>query len=460
MQMKKTTLLFSLLLLFFATLNAQKSGNPVFPGRYADPEATVLGDKYWIYPTFSAPYNQQVFMDAFSSSDLVNWTKHSNIIDTAQVKWAKRAMWAPAIVEKGGKYYLFFAANDIQSNESEGGIGIGVSERPEGPFRDYLERPLIDKFHNGAGHNSVINVPGTDEWFIVYHRRPLTEKDGNSRMTCIDKLEFGADDKILPVVMTNEGVGARPVNKINSFAGQKKTSQKYIQLFNGKNLEGWYTFLKGKGKNSDPNEVFTVKNGNIVISGEEFGCITTDEEFENYKLTVEFKWGERTFAPRVDRARDSGILLHSVGEDGGSGGIWMYSIESQIIEGGTGDIIIVGDGTDNFSATTTVKPGELEESCFYDPEGEARTFVRGRIDWHSRDPQWEDKKDFRGVNDVERPVGQWNRIECYAIGSELLIYLNGKLVNRACSVKPQKGKIQIQSEGAEIFIRKVDLQRL
>ena len=241
---------------------------------------------------------------------------------------------------------------------------------------------------------------------------------------------------------------------------RRKLHKKYIQLFNGKNLEGWYTFLKGKGKNSDPNEVFTVKNGNIVISGEEFGCITTDEEFENYKLTVEFKWGERTFAPRVDRARDSGILLHSVGEDGGSGGIWMYSIESQIIEGGTGDIIIVGDGTDNFSATTTVKPGELEESCFYDPEGEARTFVRGRIDWHSRDPQWEDKKDFRGVNDVERPVGQWNRIECYAIGSELLIYLNGKLVNRACSVKPQKGKIQIQSEGAEIFIRKVDLQRL
>ncbi|MEA5063774.1 MAG: DUF1080 domain-containing protein [Petrimonas sp.] len=260
--------------------------------------------------------------------------------------------------------------------------------------------------------------------------------------------------------MTNEGVDVRPLDKAGSFSGRMNTSQKYIQLFNGENLDGWYTFLKGKGKNSDPDKVFTVKNGNIVISGEEFGCITTDEEFENYKLTVEFKWGERTFTPRADRARDSGILLHSVGEDGASGGTWMHSIESQIIEGGTGDIIIVGDGTDNFSATTNVKPGVLEGAYFYDPEGEVKTFVRGRIDWHSRDPQWEDKKGFRGADDVEKPLGQWNRIECYATGSNLLIYLNGKLVNRIYNVKPQKGKIQIQSEGAEIFIRKVDLQRL
>ncbi|MDD3789424.1 MAG: DUF1080 domain-containing protein [Petrimonas sp.] len=232
-----------------------------------------------------------------------------------------------------------------------------------------------------------------------------------------------------------------------------------MQLFNGKNLDGWYTFLKGKGKNVDPNNVFTVKNGNIVISGEEFGCITTDEEFENYKLTVEFKWGGKTFAPRADRARDSGVLLHSVREDGGSDGTWMHSIEAQVIEGETGDIIIVGDGTDDFQVTTTVKPGLREGSYIYDPAGETRTFTRGRIDWYSRDQQWEDKTGFRGAKDVEKPVGQWNRYEIYVKGSDLLIYLNGKLVNRAYNVKPRKGKIQIQSEGAEIFIRKVNLQR-
>ena len=72
------------------------SGNPVFPGWYADPEGAVLGKTFWIYPTYSAPYNQQVFFDAFSSPDLVRWTKHSRILDTNAIAWAKRAMWAPS----------------------------------------------------------------------------------------------------------------------------------------------------------------------------------------------------------------------------------------------------------------------------------------------------------------------------------------------------------------------------
>lgn len=236
--------------------------------------------------------------------------------------------------------------------------------------------------------------------------------------------------------------------------------KQHRDLFNGKNLDGWYTFLRGKGVNNDPNKVFTVKNGNIVISGEEFGCITTYEEFENYKLTVEFKWGDRTFAPREDRARDSGILVHSVGEDGGSEGIWMYSIECQMIEGGTGDVIVVGDGSENYAATSAVKKGNKEGSYIYDPKGEERTFHQGRIDWHSRDLKWEDVKGFRGADDVENPVGKWNRIECYVNKGEMLIYLNGKLVNRVYDLKPQRGKIQIQSEGAELFVRKVHLAGL
>ena len=131
---------------------APRSGNPILPGWYADPEAHVFAGQYWIYPTYSAPYDQQTFMDAFSSHDLVTWTKHERIIDTASVKWARRAMWAPSIVEKNGRYYLFFGANDIQSDSQPGGggIGVAVSDKPEGPFRDLLGRPLIDKFHNGA----------------------------------------------------------------------------------------------------------------------------------------------------------------------------------------------------------------------------------------------------------------------------------------------------------------------
>ncbi|MBC7934843.1 MAG: family 43 glycosylhydrolase [Rhizobacter sp.] len=299
------------------------SGNPIFKGWYADPEAAIFQKKYWIYPTFSAPYNKQVFFDAFSSPDLINWTKHSRILDTTAIKWAKRAMWAPAVVEKNGKYYFFFGANDIQSNNEYGGIGVAVSDKPEGPFTDHLNKPLIDSFYNGAqpidqfvfkdrdgkyyllyggwrhcniaqlnndfsgfipfangttfieitpegfvegafmllkngkyyfmwseggwtgpdysvayaisdspfgpfkrigkilqqdstiakgaGHHSVVNVPGTDNWYIIYHRRPLNEKDGNSRETCIEKLHFDKDGFIKPVKITNEGVQKRTI---------------------------------------------------------------------------------------------------------------------------------------------------------------------------------------------------------------------------------------------------------
>ena len=74
------------------TAEAQtRSGNPILPGWYADPEAHVFDGQYWIFPTYSAPYDQQTFMDAFSSRDLVTWEKHSRILDIASVPWARRA---------------------------------------------------------------------------------------------------------------------------------------------------------------------------------------------------------------------------------------------------------------------------------------------------------------------------------------------------------------------------------
>lgn len=296
----------------------QTAGNPIFEGWYADPEGIIFDDQYWIYPTYSAPYEEQVFMDAFSSPDLVNWTKHERIIDTSSVKWVKRAMWAPAIVKKDNKYFLFFGGNDIQNDNEYGGIGVAVSDKPEGPFKDHIGKPLIDKFYNGAqpidqfvfqdkdgsyyiyyggwkhcnvaklnddftgivpfedgtlykevtpenyvegpfmfihndkyyfmwseggwtgpdysvayaiadspfgpfkriekilqqdseigrgaGHHSVIHEPKSDKWYIVYHRRPLTETDGNHRVTCIDEMVFDENGYIKPVKMTNEGV--------------------------------------------------------------------------------------------------------------------------------------------------------------------------------------------------------------------------------------------------------------
>ncbi|MET3977828.1 beta-xylosidase [Mucilaginibacter sp. UYP25] len=326
--MRKSIILLLLPAFILQAAYAQKSikktsGNPIAQGWYADPEATIFGKQYWVYPTYSDKYNKQVHFDAFSSPDLVNWTKHDNVLDSSNVKWAKRAMWAPAIVQKGGKYYFFFGANDIQSDKEYGGIGVAVANKPEGPFKDYLGKPLIDKIVNGAqpidqfvfkdtdgqyyiiyggwghcniaklksdftgvepaadgkifkeitpqgyvegpimfirkgkyyfmwseggwtgpdyqvayavsnsingpfkkigvvlkqdpaiatgaGHHSVVQVPGKDEWYIIYHRRPLTETDGNHRVTCIDKMIFDKDGLIKPVKMTNEGVSANRI---------------------------------------------------------------------------------------------------------------------------------------------------------------------------------------------------------------------------------------------------------
>src|ERR1700712_3305498 len=117
-----------------SVIKKEYSGNPLFQGWYADPEARIFNHECWVYPTYSDAYDKQVYMDAFSSPDLVNWTKHTRVLDTMNVKWARRAVWAPSVVEKNGKYFLFFGANDIQNNQQAGGIGIASSDSPGGPF--------------------------------------------------------------------------------------------------------------------------------------------------------------------------------------------------------------------------------------------------------------------------------------------------------------------------------------
>ena len=233
-----------------------------------------------------------------------------------------------------------------------------------------------------------------------------------------------------------------------------------IHLFNGHSLDGWYTFLQDRGRDNDPLEVFTVEDGMIRISGEEWGCITTDAEYANYKIELEFKWGELSHEPRLKNARDCGLLLHSRGEDGGSGGIWMHSIECQMIEGGTGDFIVVGDGSDAFQITCNVQTDARGNHYFSRDDGHLQTIFEGRINWWGRDPGWKDVFGFRGKQDVEKAVGEWNTLECICSGDQITVILNGSLVNKATAVKPDKGRIQIQSEAAEVFIRKVELTPL
>lgn len=242
-----------------------------------------------------------------------------------------------------------------------------------------------------------------------------------------------------------------------SSTGNRAGEHETIRLFNGKDLDGWYKYLKATGRDNDPKNVFTVANGEILITGEDYGCITTNEEYENYRLVVDYKWGEKTYAPRVDRARDNGVLIHSQGEDGAFSGSWMYSIECQIIEGGTGDFLVVGDGSDAYALTAMVANPDKEGARLYQSGGRPVTINSGRIDWFARSPAWKDTIGFRGKHDIEKPVGEWNTMEVVAFGDKVDIYLNGKLVNQAFDVRPSKGHIQIQAEGAEMHVRKVEL---
>lgn len=170
--MKKLTLLlaaFALASAFAGAQNTRTSGNPVFDGWYADPEAIVYGKTCWIFPTTSDLYELQTHFDAFSSKNLVDWEKHPDVLTMDEVKWANKAMWAPSVIHANGKYYLFFGANDIQSNEEVGGIGVAVADRPEGPYRDALGKPLIGKIINGAQPIDQFVFRDDDGTFYMYY---------------------------------------------------------------------------------------------------------------------------------------------------------------------------------------------------------------------------------------------------------------------------------------------------
>ncbi|KAF7139732.1 hypothetical protein CNMCM5793_007667 [Aspergillus hiratsukae] len=141
-----------------------KTGNPILPGWYADPEARLFDSSLWIYPTYSAPYETQTFFDAFSSPDLLTWTKHPRVLEFGGIPWSTgRAAWAPSVIRRAATntnhssglgvgdgydydYFMYFSAGD--------GAGIGVAKsttrRPEGPYADVLGKPLIPTTVFGA----------------------------------------------------------------------------------------------------------------------------------------------------------------------------------------------------------------------------------------------------------------------------------------------------------------------
>jgi hypothetical protein len=228
------------------------------------------------------------------------------------------------------------------------------------------------------------------------------------------------------------------------------------RLFDGRSLDGWYTWTKDH-RYEDPARVFSVQEGLLRISGEEWGGIATRAAYRDYRLVVEWKWGTLTWGERKAAARDSGILVHGIGPEGAASGVWLESYEAQVIEGGVGDLILVaGEGRPAFTATA-----RQDGDQFYWEEGApSHRMIEGRLNWFGRDPAWKDVLGFRGRRDVERPAGEWNRQEVIADGDTLTSVVNGVVVARATACSHQAGKIQLQSEGAEIFVRSVELRPL
>ena len=137
-------------------------------------------------------------------------------------------------------------------------------------------------------------------------------------------------------------------------------------------MSGWYSWLKDT-KYEDPRKVFTVHDDMIHISGDGLGCITTKEEYRDYRLVTEWKWGERTWGARKKATKDSGILVHCTGRDGGYSGIWMASIEAQIIQGGCGDFIVVAGNNEDGSPV----PLSITAEVVKDRDGESVWHKKG-----------------------------------------------------------------------------------
>lgn len=195
-----------------------------------------------------------------------------------------------------------------------------------------------------------------------------------------------------------------------------------IKLFNGENLDGWYVYLRypdGSDPRVDTKGIFTVKDGVIRASGEVFGCLTTEKEYENYRLSFEFKWGNKKWPPREDKVRDAGVLVHKVGPDK----VWPRSIECQIQEGDCGDFYILDGITLEIDGKT----------------------VTG---YHKKSA------------DHEKPHGEWNTVEVVCDGGDVTNIINGHVVNHGTNATERKGKIILQSEGAEIFYRNITLTPL
>lgn len=214
------------------------------------------------------------------------------------------------------------------------------------------------------------------------------------------------------------------------------------------------------GANNDPYQVFQIiKEGDesvLKISGEFYGCVYTKEEYDNYHLRLQVKWGEKKWKPRKKLLRDSGILYHSIGENGAEHWrSWMLSQEFQVMEGHMGDFW-------NQATSAIDIRAYIPEYIMSPVADQSQPFITIGED------QEYDAYCMRSRN-MEKPHGDWNQLELICFEGKSLHIVNGEVVmilqnsryyKDGQAVSLQKGKIQIQSEAAELYYKNIEIQLL
>jgi hypothetical protein len=232
-------------------------------------------------------------------------------------------------------------------------------------------------------------------------------------------------------------------------------------LFNGKNLDGLTTWLKDS-KREDPKKVFRVTDGQLHITGDGFGYLATEKAYKDYRVVVEYKWGKKTDGGKY--VRNSGVLLHATGPDGGANGTWMSCVECQLAQGCCGDLIVIRGkdkkgGTIPVSITSDIVLGPDKRPRW--SEGGTKTaFTNRQLWWNKHDPDFKEFLDTYGKDDVESKLGEWTKVECVCEGTKITVFVNGVKVNHAYDANPAAGKILLQTEGFELYVRKWEIHPL
>ena len=243
-----------------------------------------------------------------------------------------------------------------------------------------------------------------------------------------------------------------------AFAADPVVPKEAVSLFNGKDLSGFTTWLKDT-KTDDPRRVFRVTDGQIHITGDGFGYLATKTEYRDYRVVVEYKWGTKTDGGKG--VRNAGILLNAVGPDGGANGTWMSCIECQLAQGCCGDLICIRGKDAKGDPIPTTLTSDVEIGPDKHPrwkEGGTRTvFTNRQLWWNKHEPFFKEDLDTYGKDDVESKLGGWTQVECVCEKNTITVIVNGVTVIKAYDVFPAAGKILLQSESFEYFVRKFEI---